>query len=282
MNGLPILVRTAGRTILLIGTGEPADAKRRLLERTGAHWAGWYPAGRRPRSVHEGATMFLARLVTAHGVGDIAVFGRATALAYVEGRDDATPEDLARRPWKARWPHCIRVRDAEFVAGTLADGTVCEALDLTDLDAIDALIARVAPDIVVNATAHTAVDRAESEPELAHRINAQAPARIAAACAARGGFEDESAHLSRQPRLRRASPISYYAVGAALAALQAAGLEPAAAPTADFSSSSPVPRVACTGKTGTPSRSGRRPRRHRSRCRPPRPWRRRPPPSGSA
>lgn len=36
MNGLPILVRTAGRTILLIGTGEPADAKRRLLERTGA------------------------------------------------------------------------------------------------------------------------------------------------------------------------------------------------------------------------------------------------------
>jgi dTDP-4-dehydrorhamnose reductase len=72
--------------------------------------------------------------------------------------------------------------------GTLADGTVCEALDLTDLDAIDALIARVAPDIVVNATAHTAVDRAESEPELAHRINAQAPARIAAACAARGAY----------------------------------------------------------------------------------------------
>lgn len=72
--------------------------------------------------------------------------------------------------------------------GTLADGTVCEALDLTDLDAIDALIARVAPDIVVNATAHTAVDRAESEPELAHRVNAQAPARIAAACAARDAY----------------------------------------------------------------------------------------------
>ncbi|MUV15561.1 dTDP-4-dehydrorhamnose reductase [Noviluteimonas gilva] len=72
--------------------------------------------------------------------------------------------------------------------GTLADGTVCEALDLTDLESIDALIARVAPDIVVNATAHTAVDRAESEPDLAHRINAQAPARIAAACAARGAY----------------------------------------------------------------------------------------------
>ncbi len=36
MNGLPILVRTAGHTIILKGSGEPADAKRRLLERTGA------------------------------------------------------------------------------------------------------------------------------------------------------------------------------------------------------------------------------------------------------
>lgn len=72
--------------------------------------------------------------------------------------------------------------------GTLADGTVCEALDLTDLEAIDTLIARVAPDIVVNATAHTAVDRAESEPALAQRINAEAPARIAAACAARDAY----------------------------------------------------------------------------------------------
>ena len=36
MNGLPILLRTAGRTVLLIGEGEAADAKRRLLERSGA------------------------------------------------------------------------------------------------------------------------------------------------------------------------------------------------------------------------------------------------------
>jgi 3-oxoacyl-(acyl-carrier-protein) synthase len=36
-------------------------------------------------------------------------------------------------------------------------------------------------------------------------------------------------HLGRQPRLRRASPISYYAVGASLAALAHAGLTPAAA-----------------------------------------------------
>jgi hypothetical protein len=94
-----------------------------VLERTGAHRGGSYPAGRRPRGVRDGDRMFQGRLVTlAGGVGDILVFGRAVALAYVEGRDDADEADLAQRPWKRRWPHLIRVRDGEFIAGTLADG----------------------------------------------------------------------------------------------------------------------------------------------------------------
>jgi hypothetical protein len=69
-----------------------------VLERTGAHWAGTYPAGRRPRSVRDGDRMFMAQLVARRGVADIAVFGRALALAYVEGRDDASAEDIALRP----------------------------------------------------------------------------------------------------------------------------------------------------------------------------------------
>lgn len=71
-------------------------------------------------------------------------------------------------------------------SGELPDGGRCEALDLAELDAIAPLIERVGPDVVVNATAHTAVDRAEDEPEVAFRANAQAPGRIAQACAARG------------------------------------------------------------------------------------------------
>ncbi|MBA2237205.1 MAG: dTDP-4-dehydrorhamnose reductase, partial [Lysobacter sp.] len=58
------------------------------------------------------------------------------------------------------------------------------ALDLSDIESIAPLLARVEPDVVVNATAYTAVDRAESEPEIAFRINADAPGRLAVACAA--------------------------------------------------------------------------------------------------
>jgi len=70
--------------------------------------------------------------------------------------------------------------------GRLTDGGSCESLDLAESDAVDALVERIAPDVMVNATAHTAVDRAEDEPELAFAINAEAPGRIARACAASG------------------------------------------------------------------------------------------------
>lgn len=61
-----------------------------------------------------------------------------------------------------------------------------QQLDLTDLDAITAKIAAVAPQLIVNAAAYTAVDRAESEPELAHQINVKAPEAMALAAAKSG------------------------------------------------------------------------------------------------
>jgi len=64
------------------------------------------------------------------------------------------------------------------------DGVACETADFDRPDALPPLIARIAPDVVVNAVAYTAVDRAESELESAFRANAEAPARIAEACAA--------------------------------------------------------------------------------------------------
>ncbi len=51
--------------------------------------------------------------------------------------------------------------------------------DLGDLDGLARTVRRVAPDIIVNAAAYTAVDRAETEPERAHAINALAPGVLA-------------------------------------------------------------------------------------------------------
>jgi len=54
-----------------------------------------------------------------------------------------------------------------------------ESVDLADADQTRALVRRAEPDLILNAAAYTAVDRAESEPELAHAINAQAPGVLA-------------------------------------------------------------------------------------------------------
>lgn len=69
--------------------------------------------------------------------------------------------------------------------GLLADGSACEIADFDRPEDLPALVDGVAPDMVVNAAAYTAVDRAETEPEAALRANAMAPAAIAAACASR-------------------------------------------------------------------------------------------------
>jgi len=70
--------------------------------------------------------------------------------------------------------------------GELPDGGACEALDLYAPETFAPLIARTAPDVVVNATGYTDVDRAEDEPELAYKANAEAPAELARVCATLG------------------------------------------------------------------------------------------------
>jgi dTDP-4-dehydrorhamnose reductase len=56
--------------------------------------------------------------------------------------------------------------------------------DLSDLDTLRATIRQVRPDVIVNAAAYTAVDKAESETELADRVNAQASRVMAEEAAA--------------------------------------------------------------------------------------------------
>ena len=60
--------------------------------------------------------------------------------------------------------------------------------DFTQPESLAATLRAVAPQVVVNAAAHTAVDRAESEPALARAINADAPGVIAREAAALGAW----------------------------------------------------------------------------------------------
>jgi dTDP-4-dehydrorhamnose reductase len=52
-------------------------------------------------------------------------------------------------------------------------------LDLADLDQVRAVVRALRPGLIVNPAAYTSVDKAESEPALAMRINAEAPAVLA-------------------------------------------------------------------------------------------------------
>ncbi|MFT5139438.1 MAG: dTDP-4-dehydrorhamnose reductase [Lysobacterales bacterium] len=55
----------------------------------------------------------------------------------------------------------------------------CRQLDLGDSGALEVMLNRLQPDLIVNTAAFTAVDKAENEPELAFKINAKVPGRIA-------------------------------------------------------------------------------------------------------
>jgi dTDP-4-dehydrorhamnose reductase len=60
--------------------------------------------------------------------------------------------------------------------------------DLTRTDALAALVRELRPDAVVNAAAYTAVDRAESEPDLARAVNATAVGVLAREAASLGAW----------------------------------------------------------------------------------------------
>jgi dTDP-4-dehydrorhamnose reductase len=65
--------------------------------------------------------------------------------------------------------------EAELICTDVAE------LDICDAAAVDAFVAGHKPDLILNAAAYTAVDKAESEEALARRINADAVGNLAAA-----------------------------------------------------------------------------------------------------
>lgn len=66
--------------------------------------------------------------------------------------------------------------------GLLPGGTACTKIDFGKTGDLAKLVQLGKPDLVLNAVAHTQVDRAEDEPALSQRVNADAVAELAQAC----------------------------------------------------------------------------------------------------
>ncbi|HXD07980.1 MAG TPA: dTDP-4-dehydrorhamnose reductase [Burkholderiaceae bacterium] len=66
------------------------------------------------------------------------------------------------------------------------DGELCG--DLEQPEALAATVRRIRPDVIVNASAYTAVDKAETDTERARMVNATAPAMLAHEAAAAGAW----------------------------------------------------------------------------------------------
>lgn len=108
-----------------------------------------------------------------------------------------------------------------------------DALDLSQSDALVAKVLAGQPDLIINAAAHTAVDQAESEADLAHAINATAPGLLAEAAAQLGvplihystDYVFDGSHSSPYTEQDAPHPLSVYGASklAGEQAIQAVG-----------------------------------------------------------
>ena len=125
--------------------------------------------------------------------------------------------------------------EVELIATGRNGGDGLVALDLADAEACRAVVRTHRPAWVLNAGAYTAVDRAETEPELAQAVNAGAPRAFAEALAATGGrllqlSTDFVFNGSQGSPYRPEQPVDPLGVyGASKAAGEAAALELAGA-----------------------------------------------------
>ena len=96
------------------------------IDRALCHYACGFPLNKKPQQVKEGDIVFMARMT--ENPYDYAIFGKAIAHKYTEGRDKASKQEIAQRPWKKNWPIYLRVKDPVFINGTMADGILLSDL----------------------------------------------------------------------------------------------------------------------------------------------------------
>jgi len=76
----------------------------------------------------------------------------------------------------------LEKRNAEFFSVDITANGGIDALDITGADAVSSYIKDKKPQSVIHCAAYTAVDKAEDEPELCYKVNADGTENIARAC----------------------------------------------------------------------------------------------------
>jgi Phosphatidylserine/phosphatidylglycerophosphate/cardiolipin synthases and related enzymes len=123
--------KTRNYYIKFFGTGEDRVgldfSVAEEVDRALCHYACCFPLKKKPRQVNDNDIIFMARMTAP---SNYAIFGRAIALKYNEGRDEASKQEIAERPWKKQWPIYLRIKDPIFINGTMTDGILL--FDLLD------------------------------------------------------------------------------------------------------------------------------------------------------
>lgn len=73
--------------------------------------------------------------------------------------------------------------EVAFINTDVAEGDGILALDITNVDAVLALVRTERPDVIINCAAHTNVDKCEEQWDLAYQINAIGPRNLSIAAA---------------------------------------------------------------------------------------------------
>jgi len=94
---------------------ESRDEIRRAL----CHYACGFSENKKPRQIKDGDIIYMARMTK--NPRDYAIFGKAEAIGFVDGRDGATDFEIEQRDWKSKWPIYLRVSNPTFIDGTMAD-----------------------------------------------------------------------------------------------------------------------------------------------------------------
>lgn len=96
------------------------------IERALCHYACGFPKNKKPRQVNDGDIIYMARMT--ENPNDYAIFGKATALKFKDGRDIASDIEIQEREWKRKWSAYLRVEKPIFLNGFMGNGILLSDL----------------------------------------------------------------------------------------------------------------------------------------------------------